>query len=173
MIARMDPIPLIYLLIVLLIQENQAATPCVTSIGGTGDHLPTLHRYKRYARAAVMSARANAPHLIPQLIVSGLHDAQFEEWFGRMGGTVHHWNLSFYPALLDAVHQHHWHGKGFLNQYGAYLRIDIPLIIRRNLMGKVMYEHNCKRLQVVVKPCSPICFSAEKSWGRPRLRLVH
>ena len=39
--------------------------------------------------------------------------------------------------LHDAVHVHKWHDAGFLNQYGAYTRIDIPLVIKQNLVGKV------------------------------------
>jgi hypothetical protein len=94
-------------------------------------------QYKRYVRAAVASARELAPSLIPQVIVSGLHDKRFEAWMRRMGGTVHHWNLSFYKELHSAVHNHSWHDEGFLNQHGAYLRLDIPFIIRQNIVGKV------------------------------------
>ena len=39
--------------------------------------------------------------------------------------------------LHDAVHVHKWHDAGFLAQYGAYTRIDIPLVIKQNLVGKV------------------------------------
>ena len=39
--------------------------------------------------------------------------------------------------LHDAVHVHKWHDPGFLNQYGAYMRLDIAKVIRQNVLGKV------------------------------------
>ena len=52
-----------------------------------------------------MSARRYAPSLVPQVIINGLRDKGFEAWLQRMGGTVQHWNLSFLPALREAVNE--------------------------------------------------------------------
>lgn len=108
------------------------------AIGGEGHQVA---QYKRNVKAAVVSAKHHAPSLIPQLILGGgLSSRRFEGWFQRMGGTVHRWNLSFYQEMQDAVYKHKWQGEGLLHQHGAYLRLDIPLVIERNIMGKVIDE---------------------------------
>ena len=60
-----------------------------------------------------MSARRNAPFLVPQVIVNGLHDNGFEAWLRRMGGAMHRWILSFFPALREAVNEPHRSGWRF------------------------------------------------------------
>ena len=80
---------------------------------GIGGHGQQIAQYKHYVRAAVVSAMHHAPSLVPNLILSDIvnraaafnSSGRFEAWFRRVGGIVHRWNLSFYPALQDAVDQ--------------------------------------------------------------------
>ena len=95
-----------------------------TTIGGSGGVT-----YKKYIRVALTSAKERAPSLVPHLIYSGEKDEHLLEWYKHNGGTVHHHNLSFYDKLQATVKA----GKqpaSWLTQHGAYLRMDIPLIMK-------------------------------------------
>jgi hypothetical protein len=94
-----------------------------TAIGGSGDH------YKKYIRVAMMSKKQHAPSLVPHLIYSGTKDEHFLNWYTDNGGTVHHHNLSFYDKLEASVKAGK-HDAGWLTQHGAYLRMDLPLILK-------------------------------------------
>jgi hypothetical protein len=85
--------------------------------------------YKKYIRTAVMSQKQNAPSLVPHLIYSGEKDEHFLKWYTDNGGTVHHHNLSFYDKLEASVKAGK-HDAGWLTQHGAYLRMDLPLILK-------------------------------------------
>ena len=88
--------------------------------------------------AALMSAKANAPSVVPHLIISDTGEVnarRFLSWWEANGGMVHRWNLSFYPRLHSAVHEKKWHDAGWLSQYGTYLKVDIPLIIKERIQA--------------------------------------
>ena len=103
-----------------------------------------------------MSAKANAPSVVPHLIISDTGEVnakRFLSWWETNGGMVHRWNLSFYPRLHSAVHEKKWHDAGWLSQYGTYLKVDIPLIIKERIQapGKMVGDirdarpqHGCR-----------------------------
>lgn len=106
-----------------------------TVLGGLGGH---VHQHKRSIRAAVASARAYAPSLVPNIVIhtEDVRDYKFLKWFRGIGGYVHDWNLTFFQDIHDAVHVHNWQSPGWLTQYGTYMKIDISKVMYQNVVGK-------------------------------------
>ena len=71
--------------------------------------------YNLYLKVALLSAKENAPSLIPVLIYSGAAGAS-TAWFERQGGTVIFHDLPFFDDLPEEQKPNS----------GAYLRLEIP-----------------------------------------------
>lgn len=85
--------------------------------------------YKAQLRAAISSARRNAPSLIHVLLYEGADD-DFTAWYTAQGGILLRHRLSFMPQLEELV------AAGikdavWLRQHGAYLRLDIPALLEQ------------------------------------------
>lgn len=97
-----------------------------TAIGGAGGS-EKLDIYKKYVKAAMVSAVENAPSLVPNLVYDGPNDT-FVKWFTGAGGRVHNHKLSFYDKLQALVDSNE-KTKAWLGMYGAFLRMDLPFIM--------------------------------------------
>ena len=75
--------------------------------------------YSEYVKVALLSARHNAPSLVPHLIYSGAANSM-TAWFELHGGEVLFHDLSFFTRLRQDLKSH---GSG------AFLRLDIPIIV--------------------------------------------
>ena len=71
--------------------------------------------YNIYLRVALLSAKENAPSLVPILIYSGAASVT-TAWFERQGGTVIFHDVPFYTDLPEIQKP----------SSGAYLRLEIP-----------------------------------------------
>ena len=71
--------------------------------------------YNIYLKVALLSAKENAPSLIPVLIYSGAAGVA-TAWFERQGGTVLFHDLPFFDDLPEVQKP----------SSGAYLRLEIP-----------------------------------------------
>jgi hypothetical protein len=120
------------------------------------------HKYLMYLSAALLSAKANAPSLEPHLIYSGepggaghachCHcqhrrsqpsverlpacDAGpvapwFLAWWKQQGGKLHEHELSFMGELKRLVASKE-KNEGWLDNYGAFLRLDLHLLVNRS-----------------------------------------
>ena len=71
--------------------------------------------YNSYLKVAMLSAKENAPSLIPVLIYSGAASVS-TAWFEGQGGTVIFHDVPFYTDLPEIQKP----------ASGAYLRLEIP-----------------------------------------------
>jgi len=83
--------------------------------------------FAQAAKVSVLSAAKNAPSLEPHLIYLGEKD-ELSEWMGEHGVEVHFRTLSFWDDLNNKQ-KNGRHHDNFIN-YGAYGRLEIPLLIR-------------------------------------------
>lgn len=82
--------------------------------------------YYRYLQVAMLSARRNAPSLVPHLLFDGAPN-EVTAWFDRHGGRVVLHELTLEDVMKKAVEQGHQPAEWFRNR-GAFLRMDIPFI---------------------------------------------
>ena len=76
--------------------------------------------YFEYARVAVLSARRDAPSLVPYLIFTGAPN-EFTAWFEEYGGgTVLFHDLSIMDQFFS--------NPELVEQSGTFLRLDIPIL---------------------------------------------
>ena len=85
--------------------------------------------YKRMLRAAMVSKLFNAPSLVPNIIYDGDPD-EFTAWWEAQGGRVHYHNLTFYNKIHEAYANDGRLEKQWLTQYGAYMRMDLPVLLQ-------------------------------------------
>lgn len=85
-----------------------------------------------------MSAAANAPSLLPNLLYDGSED-QFTSWYRGVGGVIHNHQLSFMDKLNEAIALG-WKKKEWANMYGAFFRIDLPFVINKMELDSAKVE---------------------------------
>ena len=114
-----------------LVNAPQPARSCKSVLWFTGIRASLDGDYESL-KVALLTAKANAPSLVPCLIWSGAA-SPVTAWFQRQGGRVFFHDLTFHaelPGELDG-------------DTGAYLRLDVPLILSamKPLAADVEPEH--------------------------------
>ena len=99
-----------------------------TTLGVRGDG--TLQdTYAAFVVPALLSALRQAPSLVPHLIYDGPGNPPIVQWWKAMGGVVHYHHLEFYDMLKGVSNGVH-HPVGFIDLASAFLRFDIPLVLK-------------------------------------------
>ena len=114
-----------------MVNAPQPARSCKSVLWFTGIRASLDGDYESL-KVALLTAKANAPSLVPCLIWSGAA-SPVTAWFQRQGGRVFFHDLTFHaelPGELDG-------------DTGAYLRLDVPLILSamKPLAADVEPEH--------------------------------
>ena len=92
---------------------------------------PFAGTYLDFVKATTLSAKLNAPSLVPYFLYVYLPDQEFGEeddltrWLTRMGTRVVPWRLSFYDRMPPKVRGGR---QGHLN-VGCFGRLDIPAAV--------------------------------------------
>lgn len=96
-----------------------------------------FNTYIQYYTKAVKSSKINSPCLDPYLILDGEEDDNIKNLKDNYGVTVIHHRLTFYDKLKAYY-------KGDTTASGAYLRCDLPIILKNNNITDdyVLYTDN-------------------------------
>ena len=114
-----------------ILNDPQPARVCKSVLWFMGIRASLDDGYENL-KVALLTAKAHAPSLVPCLIWSGAA-SPVTGWFERQGGRVFFHDLTFHaelPMELDS-------------EAGAYLRLDVPLILNamKPLAADVEAEH--------------------------------
>lgn len=101
------------------------------------ESLDSYKTYIEYYTKAVISSIQNSPCLEPYLILDGVEDEYIKNLKEKYGVTVLHHRLTFYNELKEYY-------KGDTIASGAYLRCDLPIVLRNNNIDDnyVLYTDN-------------------------------
>lgn len=112
-------------------QSYPRSSKCSNLLWFTGIDVDTNPERKDYLRAAFITARLHAPSLIPVLIYSGPASSPFTRWWEARGGHIVHHRLTFREEFDKVVPKDKYWGTKLVAKQSAYLRLDIPLLVRQ------------------------------------------
>ncbi|KAJ1461654.1 hypothetical protein M885DRAFT_506711 [Pelagophyceae sp. CCMP2097] len=121
--------------------RRKPKTPWFMSMSKPDDHVSQT--YVKFAKAATVSARLNAPSLAPYFVYTYLPHQDIDEpddelviFLKRAGTRVLKWRLSFFDDIPVKIREAK---QGHIN-VGAFGRLDVPLIV-----STVLHDELSKR----------------------------
>ncbi|GBG00625.1 hypothetical protein Rsub_13366 [Raphidocelis subcapitata] len=105
-----------------------------TADGNDTNYMTSSLHYLRFYASAVLSAKENAPSLLPVLVALNGMPKEYVEWLEAQGGIVIDHEVSFAKSMdghVDPI---------MMNLMASYARLDIPAVMERVLAALPAWE---------------------------------